>query len=96
MDIKNLKLYKFYADWCGPCKVQTKMFGETPLKVEIVSVNVEEDSELVDKFGIRGVPTLILADDEDTIIKSWNKLTNPNVINEFIDELRLQGRDSQD
>lgn len=89
MDTNKIKLYKFYADWCVPCKQQTKLLEETPLKVDVISVNVEKEKELTDKFGVRGVPTLILVDDEDTIIKSWNKLTSPNVINEFIDELGL-------
>lgn len=87
MDTKKVKLYKFYADWCGPCKVQTKLFGETPICVEVESVNVDEEEKKAEAFGVRSLPTMILVDEEDNIIKSWHKLTKPSEINDFINEL---------
>lgn len=86
MDTKKVKLYKFYADWCAPCKQQTKLFGETPLCVEIESINVDEDEQKAADFGVRGLPTMILVDDEDNVIKSWHKLTPPSEINNYINE----------
>lgn len=86
MRANKVKLYKFYADWCMPCKQQAKIFEETPLKVEIINVNVDEDEELCKKFEVRGLPTLILVDNEDNIIKSWHRLTGSNEINALIDE----------
>lgn len=86
MDTKKVKLYKFYADWCAPCKQQTKWFGEIPLCVEIESINVDEDEQKAADFGVRGLPTMILVDEEDNVIKSWHKLTNPSEINDFINE----------
>lgn len=87
MDTKKVKLYKFYADWCAPCKQQTAIFGrEEPLNVELISVDVEENEELAKKFGVRNLPTLILVDDEDNIIISWHGITRPKVINDFINE----------
>lgn len=86
MDIKKVKLYKFYADWCAPCKFQTSIFEKDPLNIELVSVNVEENEDLAKKFGVRNLPTLILVDDEDNIITSWHGITQPKVINDFINE----------
>lgn len=86
MDTKKVKLYKFYADWCMPCKQQTKILEQEPLSVELISVNVEEQEELASKFGVRSLPTLILVDDEDNIITSWHGITDPKTINTFINE----------
>lgn len=59
-----MKILKFYADWCGPCK----MLSQTIEKyytgdVEIESVDIDKDQESAIKFGIRGVPTCVLIDD---------------------------------
>lgn len=59
-------LIKFYADWCGPCK----MFAPTVEKVasenglRLVSVNVDQEQETAEQYGVRGIPTLILLEDE--------------------------------
>lgn len=86
MDTKKVKLYKFYADWCMPCKQQIRILEQEPLSVELISVNVEEQEELASKFGVRNLPTLILADEEDNVITSWHGITSPKTINDFINE----------
>jgi len=86
MDTKKVKLYKFYADWCMPCKQQAKILEQEPLSIELINVNVEEQEELASKFGVRNLPTLILTDSEDNVIKSWHGITTPNIINTFINE----------
>ncbi len=60
-----MKVLKFYADWCGPCKMLSKiMEGMGDLNVEIVNIDVDNDQETAVKYGIRGVPTMIVIDDE--------------------------------
>ena len=54
----------FYASWCGPCKMIAPILDELAAdyagKVSIVKVNVDENQESPAKFGIRGIPTLLL------------------------------------
>ena len=53
----------FWAAWCGPCKALHPILEEVALELEgrakIVQVNVDENSELAQQYGIRGIPTLI-------------------------------------
>lgn len=53
----------FWAEWCGPCKVLgpvlEELSGEVSEKVEIVKLNVDESRDLAQKYGIRGIPTMI-------------------------------------
>jgi thioredoxin 1 len=57
-------LVDFYADWCGPCKVMVpeliKLAEKVNGKAKVIKVNVDKNPDAAMKFGIRGVPTLIL------------------------------------
>ena len=57
-------LVDFWAAWCGPCKMIAPILDELAAdyegKVSIVKVNVDENQESPAKFGIRGIPTLLL------------------------------------
>ncbi len=57
-------LVDFWAEWCGPCKMIAPILAEVSDtyagKLQVAKVNVDENRETPAKFGIRGIPTLIL------------------------------------
>jgi len=64
-----MKLLKMYADWCQPCKGLSKMMEGMELSVPVENINIDENMELASKYNVRGVPTLILVDDEGNVIR---------------------------
>ena len=64
--IKNnsLVLVDFYAEWCGPCKMLSPIIHEIKEemkdKVYVIKINVDEEDELANKFGVYSIPTLVL------------------------------------
>lgn len=63
IDSNKPVLVDFWAEWCGPCRVLGPILDEVANEVgenaKIVKVNVDDNRELAEKFGIRGIPTMI-------------------------------------
>ena len=57
-----MKLYYFSAPWCGPCKVLGPQMEKSGLTY--TKVNVDNETELSAKFGVRNVPTLLKVDSQ--------------------------------
>ena len=57
-------LVDYWAEWCGPCKMIAPILDEVARdygeRVKVVKVNVDENQSVPAKFGIRGIPTLML------------------------------------
>jgi thioredoxin 1 len=57
-------LVDYWAEWCGPCKMIAPILDEVSRdyadKLEVAKVNVDENQEIASRYGIRGIPTLML------------------------------------
>ena len=64
-------LVDFWATWCAPCKALTPVIDEVAAefdgKVKVGKVNVDDNPETPGKYGVRGIPTLILFKDGKVI-----------------------------
>ena len=64
------KLYKFQAEWCGPCKMLTQMLDQMDIPLDVRVIDVDESPELAKQYNIRGIPALIIVDDNGNPIKT--------------------------
>ena len=67
LDAKTPTLVDFWAEWCGPCKMIAPILEEVATgysgKLNIAKVNVDDNRDVPAKYGIRGIPTLIMFKD---------------------------------
>lgn len=81
----------FYADWCGPCKMQTNIFeqvnkvvNESNRKVApIYKFDVESDRNFAAEMGIRGIPTIKLYKDGQVVESVTGVIPQPQVIDKL-------------
>jgi thioredoxin 1 len=66
-----MKVLKFYAEWCGPCKVQSQIIKNAGDKIttQIEDVNIDDNIFMATTYQVRGVPTMVLVDDQEKEIK---------------------------
>jgi thioredoxin 1 len=69
-----LKVIDFYADWCGPCKLLAPTFAKLAedfnspdSEVQIEKIDVDKNQEVSQKYGIRGIPTVIFEKDGEVV-----------------------------
>ncbi|NLY27501.1 MAG: thioredoxin TrxA [Alcaligenaceae bacterium] len=82
-------LVDYWAAWCGPCKMIAPLLDEAADqykgRVTIAKVNVDENPDTAAKFGIRGIPTLMLFKDGKPIATKVGALSKSQ-LNAFLDE----------
>lgn len=59
-------LADFYANWCGPCRMlrpTLEAIADERQDIKVVSINIDEEDDLADAFGISSIPCLVLIKD---------------------------------
>ncbi|HQW57470.1 MAG TPA: thioredoxin TrxA [Gammaproteobacteria bacterium] len=78
----------FWAEWCNPCKMIAPLLEEAAVtyagKIKIVKLNVDENNTTAAKFGIRGIPTLLVFKNGKVAATKVGHLTKSQ-LSEFLD-----------
>ena len=63
LEEKKTVILDFYADWCGPCRMQSPILDELANEkkdIKVVKLNVDEEPELAEQYNIMSIPTIII------------------------------------
>lgn len=82
-----MKFYKFYADWCGPCRILTTMLNKAQIEYE--PINVDNNEELVNKYNIKTIPVFMAVKDDGTEIDRFVGVKSADAIKQWIDSLNV-------
>jgi len=77
-------LVDFWAEWCGPCKqigpILDEISNEMKGSLTIAKVNIDKNPETPQKYGVRGIPTLILFKDGKAVATKVGSLPKSKLV----------------
>ena len=82
-----MKFYKFYADWCGTCRILTTMLNKAQIEYE--PINVDNNEELVNKYNIKTIPVFMAIKDDGTEIDRFVGVKSADAIKQWINSLNV-------
>ena len=84
----------FWAPWCGPCRmiapILDKIATEYDGKLVVAKVNTDENVQWAQKYGVRGIPTMLFINSGEVLHSQVGALPEPmlkNVLNEFLESI---------
>lgn len=82
-----MRVLKFSASWCNPCKNLQKSLQESEdvLKYKVEDIDIDESLEEAQKYGIRAVPTIVLLDDDNNEIDRSTNIKTAKQLREWTD-----------
>ena len=73
----------FSAPWCQPCRTLGPIMEELSGQIDYQKVNVDQDTELAAKYGIRNIPTLLFLKNGNVINKLVGMQTKENILRTY-------------
>ena len=73
-----MKVIKFYADWCGPCKAYAPIFDKVMSEVDVESENINVDKDttgLAAKYKAMSIPTTVFLHEDGSVVKEVGMLS---------------------
>ncbi len=87
----GVALLDFYADWCGPCKAiapTLERFASENPHVTVGKINVDENSNAAQEFGIMSIPTLVFLHDGKEVGRLVG-VTSPHAIQDVLSAITV-------
>lgn len=84
LNSEKIVLVDFYADWCGPCKIFSPILEDISNEydsVKVVKVNIDDEIELAQHYGVTSVPTLIIIQNGKVVDRSVGAVSKLAIIN---------------
>jgi thioredoxin 1 len=82
-----IEIKKFEADWCGPCRMLKPTFqkleGEFGNSVKFSYINVDEQQELANQYGVRSIPFVVVEKDGEvvqSVVGAQSEMTYSNIL----------------
>lgn len=81
-----MKLLKFFSPTCGPCKIMaTRLKDLKNCTIEEHDISTDNGSDVAEKYKVRSIPTLVLLNNNDEVIETFNGIVEIETIQTRID-----------
>ena len=82
--IKEKTVVDFYATWCGPCKMLSRVvedFARENDDIKVVKINVDDEQALAVEYGVMSIPTLVVIKNGQEINRSVGLVSKDDILN---------------
>jgi thioredoxin 1 len=93
LEKKGIALVDFWAEWCGPCRMIGPIIEELATEYDgkalIAKVDVDDNAELSQQYGVRSIPTILILRDGEVVDKHVGVATKAALIEKIEAQLAL-------